>query len=117
MSAARPWLILAAIVLAATAAFHSTGLSMAAEWFAGPRGQIVQMLWLGPVIDWLVVSSIWLFAAVRPNRALAPVVALAAIVPAYTAVGLVVLIGLGHPGLYMLVAAIIFSLIGAWKLR
>jgi hypothetical protein len=114
---ARPWLIASAAVLAGTALFHFTGLPMAAAWLEGPRGQLVQLLWLSPGFDWLVVAAIWLFAALRPSRALAPFVVLACLIPAFTAIGLAVLTGATHPGLYLLAGAIGLALAGARKLR
>lgn len=114
---ARALLIAGAVLLVATAAFHSTGLSMVAGWLPGDRGQVLGLLWLTPVADWSIVGLLWIMAAVRGRADWRAVVLISAIIPAFAAIGLFWVVGAAHPGPFMLAAATLLALIGAWRLR
>ena len=122
MSIAEPkqarWLLIAgAVLLIATALFHSTGLSMVSDWLPGMRGQVLSLLWLTPVIDWFAVAIIWLIAAWRLQSELRLIVLVSAIVPAIAAVGLFMVAGTSHPGPFMLAGATMLAVLGAIRLR
>ncbi len=116
MKLARTLLLVGALLLLATAAFHSSGSDMVAGHLPGMRGRIVEMLWFVPPIDWLVVALCWAFVAVRADRRLRPIVWITALIPLAVAVMLAATIGIGFPGLWMLVAAIVLGVIGASRL-
>lgn len=112
------WLLgTGAALLIATALFHATGLPMLSGWLAGTRGQILSLLWLTPVADWLVVALLWIVAAIRAQDALVVVVLVSAIVPVFAAVGLFLVAGASHPGPFMLAAAAALAVLGALRLR
>lgn len=112
----RGFLLIAAALLTATAVFHATGLPMVSDWLEGGRQSLLKLLWLSPAFDWLVVALLWVAAALRPSRNLVLVIWISALIPLYTAVGLILTVGLGHPGLYMLLGSILLALIGARRL-
>ena len=117
MTGARILLLLGALLLLATAAFHASGGAMVAGWLDGERGQILRLLWFVPPIDWVVVALIWAFAAWRPSRVLAAIVWLSALIPLAVAGMLLVTIGPGFPGGWMLLGATILAGFGAARLR
>ena len=122
MSIAEPrqarWLLIAgAVLLIATALFHSTGLSMVSGWLPGMRGQVVSLLWLTPVADWSAVAILWLIAARQLRRELRVIVFVSAIVPAFAAVGLFMVAGTSHPGPFMLAGAAVLAVLGAIRLH
>lgn len=117
MRSARILLTLGAILLLATAAFHSSGGAMVSGWLEGERGQILRLLWFVPPIDWAVVALIWAYAAWRPGRALAVVVWLSALIPLAVAVMLIVAVGPVFPGIWMLLGAVVLASAGAMRLR
>ena len=112
------WLLVAgAVLLIATALFHSTGLSMVSGWLPGMRGQVLSLLWLTPVADWSVVAILWLIAAWRLRSELRLIVLVSAIVPAFAAAGLFIVAGTSHPGPFLLAGAAILAVLGALRLR
>lgn len=122
MSIAEPkharWLLVAgAVLLIATALFHSTGLSMVSGWLPGTRGQIVSLLWLAPVADWSVVALLWIISAWRLRSDMRLIVLVSAIVPAIAAVALFIVVGTSHPGPFMLAGAALLAVLGAIRLR
>lgn len=114
---ARVLLAAGAILLMATALFHSTGLAMVAGWLPGDKGQILSLLWLTPVVDWTIVALLWLFVAWYARADLRLVVFISSIVPAFAAIGLFAIVGASHPGGFMLAGSAILALLGAWRLR
>ncbi len=106
-----------AVLLIATALFHSTGLPMVAGWLPGTRGQILGLLWLTPVADWIAVALLWIIAAVRLRSEMRAVVLVSAIVPVFAAIGLFVIVGAAHPGPFMLAVAVVLAMLGAFRLR
>ena len=114
---ARWFLIAGAVLLIATALFHSTGLSMVSGWLPGMRGQVLSLLWLTPVADWSVVAILWIIAAWRLRSDLRLIVLVSAIVPAFAAVGLFMVAGTSHPGPFMLAGAATLAVVGAIRLR
>ncbi len=112
------WLLVAgAVLLIATALFHSTGLSMVSGWLPGTRGQVLSLLWLTPVADWSVVAMLWIIAAWRLRSDLRLIVLVSAIVPALAAIGLFFVAGTSHPGPFLLAGAAVLAVIGAIRLR
>lgn len=117
MSVARLSLGLAALLLFATAALHASGATMVSGWLPGQRGAILDVLWVVPVIDWAIIGVLWLFVAWRDERALAPLVWISAVVPLLVAILLIKAVGVGHPGIWMLVAAAVLASFGASRLQ
>ena len=113
---ARGLLIAAAVLLIATALFHSSGLSMVSGWLPGMRGQILNLLWLAPVADWIVVAILWIISAWQLRSDLRAIVLVSAIVPAVAAFGLFIVAGTSHPGPFMLAAATVLAVLGAIRL-
>ena len=112
------WLLIAgAVLLIATALFHSTGLSMVSGWLPGMRGQVLSLLWLTPVADWSVVALLWIIAAWHMRSELRVIVFVSAIVPAFAAVGLFMVAGASHPGPFMLAGAAALAVLGGIRLR
>jgi len=112
------WLLIAgAVLLIATALFHSTGLAMVSDWLPGMRGQILSLLWFMPVADWSVVAILWIIAAWQLRSNLRLIVLVSAIVPAIAAVGLFMVAGTSHPGPFMLAGAAMLAVLGAIRLR
>jgi len=114
----RHWpLIGGAILLLATAIFHMTGLPMVSDWLPAQRGQILGALWVSPAIDWSVVAVLWLIAAFRGGREWAIAVAVSAVIPVTMAIALFTIVGIAHPGPFMLTGAVMLALFGASRLR
>ena len=113
MSVARLSLGLAALLLFATAALHASGATMVSGWLPGQRGAILDVLWVVPVIDWAIIGVLWLFVAWRDERPLAPLVWISAVVPLLVAILLIKAVGVGHPGIWMLIAAALLACVGA----
>ena len=111
MRARRAPLILAALLLAATAVFHLTGLSMVAEWFAGDKRTIMVLLWITPAASWLLIAVFWLFKAVRGVTLDWSVLLLTSAIPLLVGVPLLVLVSPLHPGGYMLIGASLLALV------
>ncbi len=108
---ARPVLLrLAALLLAATAVFHLTGLSMVSGWFEGDRRSVMILLWIAPAATWLLVAAYWLFPGARGSVSDWPVLLLTALIPLIVALPLVVLVP-QHPGGYMLLSASVLALL------
>lgn len=107
----RPMLLrLAALLLAATAVFHLTGLSMVSGWFEGDRRSVMILLWIAPAATWLLVAAHWLFPGARISVPDWPVLLLTALIPLIVAVPLVALVP-QHPGGYLLLAASVLALL------
>lgn len=117
MKSARILLILGAVLLLATAVFHSSGGAMVSGWLEGERGKILQLLWFVPAIDWGIVALAWLYVAWRPDRRFASLVWLTAIIPLTVAIMLITAVGAGFPGIWMLLGAVALASIGATRLR
>jgi len=116
MKLARTLLLLGSLLLLATAAFHSSGSAMVAGQIEGMRGRIVEMLWFVPPIDWVVVALCWAFVAVRGQRSLQPIVWITALIPFSVALMLLATVGIGFPGFWMLIAAVVLGVVGASRL-
>ncbi|MGQ0559739.1 MAG: hypothetical protein ACT4OE_09170 [Sphingosinicella sp.] len=116
MKMGRILLALGALVLIATAFIHASGLSMVSSWLSGERGEFLKMLWLMPSLDWIVVGLLWLFLAWRPIKAALPLVWLTALIPFGVAAALVVTVGPGFFGLWLLTAAILLAAAGTWRI-
>ena len=110
MRARRAPLILAALLLAATAVFHLTGLSMVAGWFEGEKRTIMMLLWITPAASWLLIAAFWLFRAVRGVTLDWSVLMLTAAIPLLVGAPLLALVSAAHPGGYMLVASSVLAL-------
>lgn len=107
----RPMLLrLAALLLAATAVFHLTGLSMVSGWFEGDRRSVMILLWIAPAATWLLVAAYWLFPRARRSVPDWPVLLLTALIPLMIALPLVALVP-QHPGGYMLLSASVLALL------
>lgn len=117
MRARRAPLILAALLLAATAVFHLTGLSMVSGWFEGQKRTILMLLWVTPAASWLLIAVFWLLRAVRGIALEWPVLLLTAAIPLLVAVPLLALVSPVHPGGWMLVAACLLALFSRPKGR
>lgn len=109
MRARRAPLILAALLLAATAVFHLTGLSMVADWFEGAKRTIMILLWITPAASWLLIAVFWMFKAVRGVSLDWSVLMLTAVIPLLVGVPLLALVSPMHPGGWMLVAASVLA--------
>lgn len=117
MKPARILLALAALLLVATAAFHSSGSAMVSGWLPGDRGRILQMLWFVPAIDWAIVALVWAFIAWRPSAGLSPLVWLTTIIPLSVGLMLIAAVGAAFPGIWMLLGAVALAAVGAARLR
>jgi hypothetical protein len=113
---ARGLVTAGAMLLVATAAVHSLGSSMVSGWLEGERRAILMLAWFALAIDWIVVASTWLYCAWRGGRSLAPVIYLTALIPAATAAGLVLAVGPGFFGIWMLAGAVALACAGASRL-
>ena len=113
MSVARLSLGLAALLLFTAAALHASGATRVSGWLPGQRGAILDVLWVVPVIDWAIIGVLWLFVAWRDERPLAPLVWISAVVPLLVAILLIKAVGVGHPGIWMLIAAALLACVGA----
>jgi hypothetical protein len=103
-------LILAAALLAATALFHLTGLSMVAGWFEGEKRAVMILLWIAPAASWLLIAAYWLVEAVKRRAPGWPALLLTAAIPLTVGVPLLALVSAAHPGGYMLVASSLLAL-------
>jgi hypothetical protein len=117
MKSARALLIAAALLLFATALFHASGVGVVSGALPGQRGRIMEVLWYLPAWDWTVVALVWLAAALWPDRHLAPLVWLTALIPLVVAILLIRAVGGGFPGVWMLLGAVILAGLGAARLR
>lgn len=108
----RAPLLVAALLLAATAAFHLTGLTMAAGWLDGERQRIVILLWLTPAVTWFLVAAFWLYHALRGPAPGWPALVLTALVPLVVALPLLFYVSPLHPGGYMLLASSVLAVFG-----
>lgn len=111
MRARRVPLILAALLLAATAAFHLTGLSMVSGWFEGAKRTIMILLWVTPALSWLLIAAFWLFKAVHGVTMDWSVLLLTAAIPLLVGAPLLTLVSVAHPGGWMLLAACALALL------
>ena len=111
MRARRAPLVLAALLLAATAVFHLTGLPMVSGWFEGDKRAIMVLLWIVPAASWLLIAAFWLFRAVRGVTLDWSVLLLTAAMPLLVGVPLLALVSPLHPGGYMLIAASVLALV------
>lgn len=116
MRLGRILLGIAALILFAAAAFHASGATAVAGWAQGTRGEILQLLWAVPTIDWAIVGIIWLTIAWYDDRRLAPLVWISAAIPALVAILLVKAVGIGFPGSWLLAAAALLAAIGSVRL-
>jgi hypothetical protein len=111
---AKRWALLAgAAVLAATAAFHATGLGAAVE-MVGPRQRgMMQVLWLTPVVAWGGVALLWALAGLRPLAVSSAGLLVSALIPLGSAALLAALLDPLFPGTLMLAASAILAVTGA----
>jgi hypothetical protein len=116
MNLGRILLAISAVILFAAAAFHASGAAQAASWAQGTRGEILQLLWAVPTIDWAIVGIIWLAIAWYDDRRLAPLVWISAAIPALVAGLLIKAVGIGFPGTWLLAAAALLAVIGSTRL-
>ena len=114
---ARTLLIAGAVLLAATALFHMTGLASVAAWLDGDRGMILSLLWGAAAFSWAAVALIWAYSAARPSPALKWPVWISALIPLSVGVLLLALVDGTHPGGYMLLASAALAVLGAIRLR
>ncbi|MGH6659368.1 MAG: hypothetical protein ACREBM_06920 [Sphingomicrobium sp.] len=114
---ARGLLITGAILLAATALFHMTGLSSVSGWLEGGRGTIVALLWSTAAASWVIVALIWICAALRPSPALKMPVWISALIPISVGIPLLAMVDAGHPGGYLLLLSAVLAAIGAGRQR
>jgi hypothetical protein len=117
MKAARTFLAAGALLLILTAAVHSLGSSMVSGWLEGERRSILMAAWFLLAVDWIVVALVWLYCARRASRSLAPIIYLTGLVPAATAVALLIAVGPAFFGIWMLVGALILAAVGAARLH
>lgn len=107
----RAPLMLAAVLLAATALFHLSGLAMVAGWFEGEKRMVMILLWIAPAASWLLIAAYWLVEAVRRRVPEWPVLLLTAAIPLTVGIPLLALVSAAHPGGYMLVASSVLALV------
>jgi len=105
-----------ALLLFATAVFHSTGLSMVGGWLTGERADVLKLLWMTPAVDWTLVALFWAYVALRRAVQLRGVAMAAALFPLTSAAGLFATVGTAHPGPFMLGGAALLAVAGAAKL-
>ncbi len=117
MKSARLLLAVAAFLLLATAILHATGIGFVSNWLAGEKGRVLRYLWYLPAWDWLIVALVWAAAALWPDRRLALLVWLTALIPLLVVVLLIAAVGGGFPGVWMLLLAVIFAVLGGARLR
>ena len=106
----RPVLAGAALLLAATAAFHLTGLEMAAGWLDGGPGRLVTLLWIAPALGWFVIAGFWAYHAAMGIVPGWPALIMSALIPACVGVPLLASISLSHPGGYLLLGSGLLAL-------
>ncbi len=113
MKLGRVLLLLGALLLAVTAAFHGSGGAMVAGWLDGQRGAVLSALWWAPALNWSVVALLWCYVALRggPDARIAAMVAAA--IPLGAAVLLGSAVGFGFPGIWMLLGAALLATAGA----
>lgn len=109
----RVLLILAGLVLIATAAFHASGGAMVAGWLPGERGSLLQALWFIPTLDWTTVGLAWLYIAWRGTTRLAPLVSVLALIPAGAAAMIAASVGPNFLGVWLLGAAALLAVLGS----
>ena len=114
---ARIFLAAGAFVLIGTAMFHMTGLGEAATWLEGTRGRIVSLLWAVAALNWVIVASIWGFAATRPSPLLRWPVWISALIPGLVGAILLAAVDRAHPGGYLLILSAMLAVAGGWRLR
>jgi hypothetical protein len=117
MRVGRTLIVAGALLLILTAAVHSLGSSMVSGWLEGERRSILMAAWFLLAVDWIVVALAWLYCAWRASRSLAPIIYLTSVVPAATAVALLIAVGPGFFGIWMLLGALILATAGAARLR
>lgn len=101
----RAPLILAALLLAATAVFHLTGLAMVAGWFDDEKRSVLILLWIAPAASWLLIAAYWLVQAVKRHPVDWPALLLTSAIPLTVGIPLLALVSAAHPGGYMLVGS------------
>jgi hypothetical protein len=87
----RGLLLVAVLLLGATAALHASGCGMVAGWTADlPRQQSqgLQLVWLTDSLSWIVAAVAWIIASVRPNRSWQLISLLLASIPLLTGAGI-----------------------------
>ena len=117
MMLGRLFLCLGAVLLLCTALVHSTGGAMVSGWLEGQRQAVLSLAWYLLAIDWVAVGLVWLYCAWRADRRLVPIGWLAAIIPAAAGIGLIIAVGPGFFGIWMLLGATLFAGIGLLRLR
>ena len=108
--ARRAPLVLAGLLLTATAVFHLTGLSMVAGWLGGDKRNIMMLLWIAPAASWLLIAGFWLLRALRGIALDWPVLLLTAAIPLMVAIPFLTVVSPAHPGGWMLLAACLLAL-------
>jgi hypothetical protein len=117
VTAARSLLALGAALLLATALFHGSSGGMVSGWLDGQRGEMLRALWYLPSLDWLVVAAIWGVAAARPSARYTPILLLTALMPLGAAAFVAGAVGVGFPGVWMLIGAGLAAAAGALRSR
>ena len=111
MTLRAPMLLVAGILLLATAGFHLTGWTDAASWIEGGRGRIVSLLWFSAAAGWIAVAAFWIHGAFAPSALSRSAVLATAVIPLVVAIPLLVMVSPLHPGGYMLALS---SLLAVW---
>lgn len=117
MKSARALLLSAALLLLLTALLHASGVGIVSNWLGEESGRIQRIAWYLPAWDWTVIALVWTAAALWPDRHLAPLVWLTALIPLVVAVMLLQAVGGGFPGVWLLLGAVILAGLGGARLR
>ena len=115
----RALLFAAAALLLATAGLHAAGASMVDAWLEGlgpDRRAGLRLVWLTDSIDWAVVAILWALAAWKREPGWLGAAAVATLIPAAVAIGILA-IDPGFFGGWMLLASVALALTGQWLLR
>lgn len=87
----RTLLLLGALLLLATAAFHAAGCNMVAGWLEElphQQSQGLQFVWLTDSLSWVVTALAWLVAGYRGAHSCAGVAILMSSIPLLTGAGI-----------------------------
>lgn len=103
-------LILGALLLAATAAFHVMELGTAQRWLVGTPERVLSLLWLTPALSWLIIAAFWLYHAATGSAPSTASLVMTALLPLVVAVPLLVRVSPTHPAGYMLIGASVLAL-------
>lgn len=103
---------LGALILIACAVLHSLAWTrVQADLESKSRG-MMRLAWFLLTIDWLVIAGLWLLASSQPRGARSSLI-LSAVVPLSVAAGLIPIVGIRFPAIYLQLGAAALVIAGA----